>query len=129
MDPHTLRMPRHSGLGLGFELSGALVYGFAQGFAGFEMGDPFFGDGHALAAARIAAHAGRAAIDREASKTTNLYAVTTDQGVIHRVQNRFDSKFGVTVGQLREPVSQFFHEIGSGHGMRLDRNKKTTGTQ
>lgn len=108
-----------SSFGLGFQLSGALVYRLAQGFAGFEMGDPFFGDGNTLATARIAAHTGRATIDREASKTTDLNAVTSDQGVVHRIQNRFDSKFGVTVGQLREPVSQFFHEIGSGHGMQI----------
>jgi hypothetical protein len=50
------------------------------------------------------------------AKAANFDAVPSNQGVVHRVQNGLDGKFGVAVGQLAEAGGQFFNEIGAGHG-------------
>ena len=83
------------------------------------MGHPFFWNLNALARARVAAHTGRAAVDGEAAKATNLNAVAFDQGVAHGVKHRFDGQFGITVGQLRKACSEFFNQIGACHGVTL----------
>ena len=116
-----LLMLRELSFGLRFQLSGALVNGLTQGFAGFEVGNPLFGDGNALATAWIAAHTGRAAVDGETAKTTYLNAVASDQGIVHGIQNRLDGKFGIAMRQLLKPVRQFFHKIRSGHEMQFEK--------
>ena len=94
-----------------FHFGRAFVDGFAQGLARLEMGHTLFGNGHGLAAAWIAAHAGRAVVDREAAKAPDLDAVPAHQGLAHGVQNGLDGVFGIAVGELAETGGQFFDEV------------------
>ena len=75
------------GFALGFQLCGTGIHRFAKRFARLEVRDSFFRNGNALATARIAAHAGRAAIDGEAAKSADFDAVTANQCIVHRIQN------------------------------------------
>jgi hypothetical protein len=93
------------------QLLGAGINGLAQGFAGFEMRHALFRNGHAFAGARVATHAGRPVIDREAAKAAYLYPVTAHQSIAHGVKNGLDGVFGVSVGQLAETVGQFFNKV------------------
>src|SRR5829696_4981444 len=69
-----------------FHLRGALVDRFAQRLARLEMGDALFGNVHAFAAARVAAHARRTPVDREAAETADFDTVPAHQRFAHRVQ-------------------------------------------
>jgi hypothetical protein len=101
------------------DVQGLFVNGFAQCFARLEMWHPFFRNLHTFTGARIAANTGRAAVDGEAAKTTDLNAMAFDQGFAHGVQDRFDGEFGVTVRQLLKASGQSFNEVGTGH-VRLE---------
>lgn len=91
------------------------IDGFAQCLAGFEMRYAFFWNLHAFTRTWVAANTGRAAVDGETAKTTDLNAMAFDQGFAHGVQDRFDGEFGVTVRQLLETGGQSFNEVGTGH--------------
>jgi hypothetical protein len=64
---------------------------------------------------RIAAHARRAPVDREAAEAADLDAVAPHQCVAHGVEDGLDGVLGVAVGELAETGGQFFDEVGSGH--------------
>ena len=100
-------------------VGGASIDGFAQGFSGLEMGYAFFRNLNAFARSGVAPYAGWAAVDREAAKAANFDAVAFDQRVTHRIEHRLDGQFGVAVGQLRKAGSEFFNQIGAGHGVNL----------
>ena len=85
------------------------VYRFAQSLARFEVGYTLLGNGHRLACAGIAPHAGRPAIDRKTAKTAYFYPVAAHQCITHRVQNRLYGEFGITLGKLVELRSQGFY--------------------
>jgi len=87
----------------------------SQCLARFEMRDALFWDLHAFTRTRVAAHTGRAAVDGETAKTSDLNPMAFDQGFAHGIQHRFDSKFSVTVGQLLKSGGQSFYEVGAGH--------------
>jgi hypothetical protein len=55
--------------------SSAGVHRLAQGLARLEVRHQLLGDQHLRAAARVAAHARRAAVDREAAEAADLDAV------------------------------------------------------
>ena len=73
---------------------------------------------HAFAGARIAPHARRAPVDREAAEAADLDPVPAHQRVAHGVKNGLDGVFGVAVRELAEARGEFFDEIGAGHGSR-----------
>src|SRR5450830_525669 len=106
-------------LGVLAQFLGALVHSLAQGFARLEVGHALARDRHTLAAARVATHAGRAVVDREAAEATDLDPVATHQCVAQGVKNGLDGVFGIPVCQLAEPVGQLFNKVGSGHGFSL----------
>jgi len=95
----------------GFHFRSALVYGFTQGFARFEVWNAFGRNGHSLTAAWVAAHARGAVVDRKAAKAAHLDAVTAHQGFAHCVKKGLDGKLGVTVSELAESRSKFFDEV------------------
>ena len=101
----------YSGIGLGFQLDGALVYCFSQGFAWLEVGHPFFRDLHRCTTARIAAQSGRAVGDREATKPPNFDALAAYQCITDCIQQGFDSQFCIAVRELTKAGSQFFNEV------------------
>jgi hypothetical protein len=105
------------------------VYSLSQGFARFEMRHATFRDRNALATAGIAAHAGRAVVDRKAAKTTDFNTLATHERIVHGVQNSLDGELCVVVRPLAEPVRQFFYKVRAGHGSRIRGDKKTTGAQ
>jgi hypothetical protein len=88
---------------------------FTQGFSGLEMGHPFFRDGHALATARVTAHARRPAIDGKTAEPPDFNPVSSYQRIVHGVKDGLDSELRVAMGQLAKPVSQLLNEIRSGH--------------
>ena len=98
-----------------FKFGGALVYGFAQGFTGFEMRYALGWNGHGGAAARIAAHAWSAVVDGKTAKATDFNAIAAHECIADGVQQGFDGVFGVAVRELAEAGGKLFDEIGSGH--------------
>src|SRR3954469_14435675 len=109
--------------GLVLHFGGALVHRLAQRLAGLEVRHALFGDVDAFAGTRVAAHAGRAPVDREAAEAADLDAVPAHERVAHRVEDRLDGVLGVAMGELAETAGQFFDEIGSGHGQGGARTK------
>ncbi|MPM68801.1 hypothetical protein SDC9_115735 [bioreactor metagenome] len=93
----------------------ALIHGLAQGLARLEVGHTLLGNGYGLAAARVAAHSGRAAGDGEAAKAANFDPMTAHQRVADCVENGFDGDFGIALRQLREAGGQFLNKVRSGH--------------
>jgi hypothetical protein len=71
-----------------------------------KCGTSFSGITHLLAAARVAAHARRAAVDREAAEAADLDAVAARQRVGHRVEHGLDGELGVALRELREAFGQ-----------------------
>ena len=101
------------GFGMGDSIH--LVDPFAQGLAGFEVWHQLFGDQHLLARAWVAAHAGRATVDRKAAKAADFDAMPLGQRFRHGVQNGLDRKFGITLRKLTEALSQAGNQVGSCH--------------
>ena len=91
------------------------VHGFTQGFARFEVGNTLLGNGHTLAAARVATHTRRTVVDGKTTEPSNLDAVPAHQCFTHGVKNGLDSSFGITVCKLAESRSQLFHKVRSCH--------------
>ena len=100
-----------------FQFGRSLVHGFAKCLAWLEMRHALFRNGHRLATARIAAHAGWAVVHRKTAKAPDLDAVPSHQGFAHGIQNGFDGEFGIAVRQLTKAGGQFFNEVGAGHGI------------
>ncbi|MNV84386.1 hypothetical protein D3C71_1782540 [compost metagenome] len=75
------------------------------------MGHTFFRNSHGFAAARIAAHARRAVVDREAAKAPDLDAVPAHQCVAYSVQNGLYGEFCIAVCELAKARGQFFNEV------------------
>src|SRR4051812_7921353 len=92
-----------------------LVHRLAQRLARLEVRNALLRDVHALAGSRIASHAGRAAVDREAAEAADLDAVAAHQCVAHRVEDGLDGVLRVAMGQLAESGGQFFYEVATGH--------------
>src|SRR6185369_1511988 len=65
--------------------------------------------------ARVAAHARRTAVDREAAETADLDAVAARERIGHRIEDRLDRELGVALRQLAEALGQPGHEVRSGH--------------
>jgi len=86
-----------------------------QLLAWLEVWNEFFRDQNLFARTWVAAHAGRAAVDREAAKATNFDSVAPRQGIGHGVQDGLDGKLGVALGELSKALGQASHEIGSSH--------------
>src|SRR3569832_675084 len=83
-------------------LRGALVDRFAQGLARLEVRHALFGDVHAFARTRVAAHARRAPVDREAAEAADLDAVPAHERGAHRGENRLDGVLGIAMRELRK---------------------------
>ena len=112
---------RNYSLSAMISIGSALVYHFTQGFARFEVRNPFFRDRHTLPAARVTPHTRWSAADGKTAKSTDLDTVSFDQCIIHRVQNGLDSVFCVAVRELRKTPSQFLNKVGAGHGLQCER--------
>src|SRR5256885_4214328 len=69
----------------------------------------------ALPISGIAAHAGRAMVDRETAKAADFDAMASHQGIADGVKNRLDGLLGIALAQLAKAGGEFFDEIGSGH--------------
>ncbi len=92
-------------------VGGAPIDRFAQGFSGLEMGHPFFGDGHACTAARVASHARWPAIDGKTAEPPDFNPVSGYQCVVHGVKDGLDGELRIAMGQLAKPVGQLLNEI------------------
>src|SRR5688500_4789622 len=95
-----------SGLSLRLDFGGALIHRLAQRLARFEVGHALFGDVDAFAGARVAAHARRTPVDREAAETADFDPVPANQRIAHGVKNGLDGIFGVAVRELAETRGQ-----------------------
>jgi hypothetical protein len=71
--------------------------------------NPLLGDSHRLACAGIAPNTGRPTVDRKAAKPTDFDTVPTHQSITHRIQNRLNGEFGITVSELVKLRSQGFY--------------------
>ena len=72
-----------------------VVHGFAQGFAGLEMGNALGGNLHGFARAGISSNAGLAVVDGKAAKAANFDTVATHKGVADGIQNGLDGLLGI----------------------------------
>lgn len=103
------------------------IHRFTQGFARLEVRYTLLGNGDRLACAGVAPHTRRSAVHREAAKTTDFNSVATHQRIAHRVQNRLDGEFGITLGELMKLRSQGFYEIRTRHFLLAGQTKQRTG--
>jgi hypothetical protein len=86
---------------------GLCVHTFSQGFAGLEVWNEFFRDQNLFARTWVAAHAGRAAVDREAAKATKLDSVALcAKRIGHRVKDGLDGKLGIALRELSKALGQ-----------------------
>jgi len=93
------------------KFSRTLVYRFAQGLAGFEVGNALGRNGHGFTTAGVAPHAGCTVVDGKAAEATDFYAVPAHQRFAHGVQKCLDSVLSITVRELAEPGGQFFDKV------------------
>jgi hypothetical protein len=96
-----------------------VVHCLSQGFARFEVGHPFFRDGHTLSRARVATHAGRASVDRKRPKPPQLDAVPAGQSFAHGIEQSLDRELRIPVRQLAKSQRQSFDQVGARHGLLL----------
>src|SRR5689334_23915511 len=85
---------------------GPPVDGLAQRLAGLEVRHQLLRDRHLLAAAGIAPHARRTAVDREAAETADLDAVPARERIGHCIEDRLHRELGVALRQLAEAVGE-----------------------
>src|SRR5437764_13952867 len=96
--------------------SGRQVQAVAQLLAGLEKRHMLFGDLDAVAGARIAAHPGIAALDREGAETAQFDAVAAGQRRGDLVKDRSDDNLDVTLIEVRICLGKPLHELRFGHG-------------
>src|SRR5690606_10884673 len=82
------------------------VDGLSQGLARLEMGHQLLRDQHLFARARIAALAGRSAVDGETAETADFNAMPTREGFGHAVQDGLDGELRVTLGELSKTLGE-----------------------
>src|SRR4051794_7019497 len=105
------------GVGIGPSVrAGRQVQAIAQLLAGLEKRHMLFGDLDAVAGARIAAHPGIAALDREGAETAQLDPVAAGQGGGDLVKDRGDDDLDVTLIEVRICLGKPLHELRFGHG-------------
>ena len=75
------------------------------------MGNALLWNRHRLTTARIATHARRPSIDREATEAANFDAMPAHQCVGHGFENGLHGMLGVTVRELAETRGEFFNQI------------------
>src|SRR5438477_11103939 len=96
--------------------AGRQVQAIAQLLAGLEKRHMLFGDLDAVAGARIAAHPGIAALDREGAETAQLDPVAARQRRGDLVKDRSDDNLDVTLIKVRICLGKPLPELRFGHG-------------
>ena len=87
----------------------------SQRLTGLEMGSTPLRNGDTFTTSRIASHPRVLALDRETTKPPDLYPVSTNQRIGHRVDDGIDSRLDITLCKLTKPSGKFSNQIGAVH--------------
>ena len=98
-----------------FFLMFSVIEPVAQFLAGFKERHMLFGNFDGLAGTRIAACSGRALLDGESARATQLDPFALGQRCRDLIENRIDDAFDVALKEVRIGICQKRYELGFYH--------------